>query len=195
MERYIPDRIKRRVGFKKEFDTVLKTHFKLKKYAKGDTLFIQNELCNKVFFIKRGIVKKFYINVDGNEITADFAMEGEFMFAANSMAKPMWSVYTATVLEESAIYSISHSRLDSLVHSSDQFAQSAFYVLFGFLHKNPSNLKDYHCLRAKERYEKLLHNCPDIFERAKVIDIASYLGLAPETVSRLRSKSNPKSVK
>lgn len=82
MERYIPDRIKRRVGFKKEFDTVLKTHFKLKKYAKGDTLFIQNELCNKVFFIKRGIVKKFYINVDGNEITADFAMEG------NSCSQP-----------------------------------------------------------------------------------------------------------
>ena len=161
--------------------------FILEKYSKGDLLFKQGDICQHLFYIKKGLVRIYYYPDNGKEITLWFASEESLVTAIDSfyLNKPTRDYCTA--LEDLDVYSISHSQLDTLLNNKEG-AQIAFYLLYEATKKMADLIESIRFRSAEERYKSLIGSNPAILQRVSLGQIASYLGITQETLSRIRGK-------
>jgi CRP-like cAMP-binding protein len=138
-----------------------------------------------LFYINSGITRHFF-HSNQKEFTSWFSKESDFM--ANSgffTQKPVHEIIVA--LEDIHAYAISYSDFDKFCkksHSLERFVRKSLAEQLYLLDQHiSSNI----LLSAKERYDKFVIQFPDIVLRVPLIYIASFLGITPETLSRVRA--------
>ena len=162
-----------------------RSYFKSKKLKRLEILHFTNVICNNIYFIESGIIR-YYQMSDGKEVTGGFFFEGEwyadlFSFFSNSNTKQ-----TAEALEDSTLLFISKQDLDRLyneIPKTERFGRIiAEQTLIGLRNK----MDDHTLLNAKERYLNLIKRSSKIIKKIPQHYIASYLGIKPESLSRIR---------
>ena len=162
-----------------------RSYFKSKKLKRLEVLHFTNVACNNIYFIESGIIRYYQIN-DRKEITGGFFFEGEwyadlFSFFSNSDTKQ-----TAQALEDSTLLFISKQDLDKLykeIPKTERFGRIiAEQTLIGLRNK----MDDHTLLNATERYLNLIKRNPIIIKKIPQHYIASYLGIKPQSLSRIR---------
>jgi CRP-like cAMP-binding protein len=185
MERseYFKDNVKYSDSFKEELENL----FSLKKFSKGDHLFREGEVCKSLYYIKKGLVRIYYNSNQGKEITIWFSSEDTLVTAIDSFYfhKPTRDYCEA--LEDLVVYTITHSQLETLL-KSEKGAQIVFYIMYEVTRKMAELNESTRFLSAEERYTSLVSNYPAILQRVSLGQIASYLGITQETLSRIRGK-------
>ncbi|MFV0483081.1 MAG: Crp/Fnr family transcriptional regulator [Bacteroidales bacterium] len=185
-----PEYINQIVSLNPNNQKKLLAFFQREEYKKGEFLFLQGEICRKVFIIEKGLARIFYYSEDGKDVTAWFSDEQTPATSTDSFFHKKESHNNCEILEDSIVYSISFDNLESLLNQNHDFAKIAFHFLSKVtvaIIDFSANLK-FHT--AKERYNHLMQNQPQIFQRVPQVQIASYLGITPETLSRLRARNN-----
>ena len=158
-----------------------------KKYPKHAILHESGTICNHFHIIISGIARVFYYNED-KDITCHFAAEQESITAIDSFIQRKKSKYNIEALEDLEVMMVSHNDLENLFtrhpkyeHFGRLFLQQAYIDLV-------ERIDDLQLHTAHERYETLLEKKPYLFQRVASKHIASFLGMTPETFSRVRAK-------
>jgi CRP-like cAMP-binding protein len=153
---------------------------------KGTLLLKEGEKSNLGYFVLKGCIRKYYI-IDGEEKTTNFytELQGEVPECATNN-KP--STYYLSCIEDSII-SASTPDLDEVVFAKfPRFETLCRIVSEELLVKVQSSLDDFKNSSPSKRYENLLATRPDLIQRVPQHQLASYLGITPQSLSRLKAR-------
>lgn len=167
----------------KLFDATNEIHVK-----KGDTLLEQGQICQHIFIVQEGLLRMFYYDNKGNDITHWFTNEQNLMTSPKSFFDGEPSAYNIEALEDCTIRCLTLKALNDHCkahHQIEHFGRMLTLRMFMELNKK---LMDLQFKSAKERYVTLLETHPDIFIRVKLRHVASYLGITQVSLSRIRAE-------
>ncbi len=167
---------------------IILSYFKKEIHLKGHQLLRTGQICNKLYFMEKGLVRSFYVNEKGKEITIWFFNDEGFLTGVDSFFMQKQSINAIELLEDSVLYSITYSELNMLFekfHSMEKFGRLLSLQLLSDVVEKLNEIQ-FHS--AKERYDLMLKKHPKITSRAPLGHIASYLGITQETLSRIRSQ-------
>lgn len=166
---------------------IVKSLFKEKKYKKGDFFLEEGRICKYVGFVAKGLMR-YYINHDGEEKTYEFSQENEFVCNYESFLPQKPSSKIIQALEDSDVLIISHADLQSLyanVREGERFGRIAIEVVFLQLLQD---LSSFYTETPELRYERFLKNHADLQQRISQYHVASYVGVKPQSLSRIRKR-------
>lgn len=170
-----------------EGEKLIQTFFIREELPKGHILFRQGETCNTVYFIEHGFARIYYFSESGREITAEFFSEKSSVTAKDSFFLHKPTIYYCELMEDSVIYFISYSELESLIDNNHEFSKFVIQIILKFAKDMTEYIANLKFQTAEERYNALITNNPTILQRVSLGHIASYLGITQETLSRIRA--------
>lgn len=169
-----------------EFDFIL-GHFDSVKLRKHQFLVQEGEVVKKEYWIVKGCVKSYLLDEDGKQHILRFAMEHWWITDYESFVKQTPSKIFIDCLEDCELLYITHENREKLtleMHKMERFwAKKSKLGRIALQNRILSLLKN----SAKQRYELLLQQYPQLLQRVPKKLIASYLGVSRETLSRLDS--------
>jgi len=158
-------------------------------YIKNQSLHSEGTTCNHLYFIESGIARSYY-HKDGKDITAHFATENGTITAIDSFIQRKKSRYNIELLEDSKVISISHQDLQQLLERKPHYEKYIRIFLEQIYIDLAERIEDLLFHTAKERYNKLIKNNPNLLQRVSLNHIASFIGITQETLSRIRAKTS-----
>ncbi len=178
----------KRVAFsQQELDDIL-TYFKKEKILKNQILLQEGNTCHKLYFLEKGVGRSYYLNSNGKYITQWFFGEGNFMTSLESFFQETPSCSYMEMLEDSIVYSISKKDIDYLFEKYHTMEKFGRIIAIEMTTKISNKLNGIQFQTASDRYKYMLKEFPNISTRVPLGDIASYLGITQETLSRIRKK-------
>lgn len=158
-----------------------------KKIAAKTTLLKEGEVSGSIYFIKKGCLREWF-NKDGKDITFQFFFEGQPVASIDSFMNQKPSLFAIESIEPTTVLSISRADFEEILATYPElkngFQNFIFqrFRVYGQLFL--SRIKD----TPKERYEDLLRNHPEIIKRVPQHYIASFIGITPISLSRIRNR-------
>ena len=165
---------------------LIKTFFKPKKLKKKQFVVVEGHVCNYLTFVSKGLLKSYHVDDKGNEHINQFSPEGWWTSDMSSFFSGGISFYSIDAMEDSEVLLITKEHFENLtiqVPVMDRY----FRLLFqNSLITKERRLISSHTHTAEEKYRHFVENNPDLIKRVPQNLLASYLGLSPETLSRLK---------
>jgi len=158
-----------------------------KVFKKNEIIFTAGKISNEIYFLTKGCVRLFY-NVDGNDKTAFFYTEGQFICAGESYTFNVPAVESYQAVEESEIFIFKKSKIDILLEEIPKFEIIARIATENELITCQKMIASFVTKSAEERYLELLNTQGDLIHRVPQQYIASFLGVSPETLSRIKAR-------
>ena len=155
---------------------------------KGDHIFRQGDDDRHVYIVKSGLLKAYYLSLDGKENVKSLLLSGAFigsMTACNSKQKCSFSL---VCLEDAELVMLSFDDLRSVSRDNMQAAQFVIDGLLELAMKKERREYEFLCLSAEDRYRLIRDREPDLLSRVTQNDIARYLGITPVALSRIKSR-------
>lgn len=163
-------------------------HYERIELKKNDYVIKINERENYLYFIEKGILRYWLLDKKGRDITFWFSREGEFANSYSSLKYNEPSVFNIQALCNTTIWRLKSSDLNYLYQKSLNINKIARIVLEdAFTRKINREI----CLLKQspaERYKDLLYREKDLMSQIPLKYIASYLGITPQTLSRIRKQ-------
>ncbi|HEY1039953.1 MAG TPA: Crp/Fnr family transcriptional regulator [Bacteroidia bacterium] len=156
-------------------------------FKKGELIHDARNICIESFFIREGILRTYFIK-DGKEITEYFSTAGEWTNSPKSFMQRKLDIYSIDAIEDTKVFRLNVEDLVYLFHNfpeMDRYARLSMGTLVGHLLERITSLR---FTSAKEKYDHFRETYHDIYHRVPLNMIASYLGISPETLSRLRAE-------
>jgi CRP-like cAMP-binding protein len=156
---------------------------------KGALLVQEGRSCRHLYFLQEGALRGYYL-LDGREVTHWFGFGPEFVTSFHSFTTGQAAVENIQLLEGSVLWSISKETLGGLL---DRFHELERLVRLAYEHyyiRLEERFVNGQFRTAAERYAQLLSQEPHVLERVPLQYIASWLGISPETLSRVRASLN-----
>jgi CRP-like cAMP-binding protein len=156
-------------------------------FSKGQKIVNINERCDTIFFVKKGLMRGYYLD-DGKEVTNWFAQESEFATCFYSFITNAFSFEIIETLEDCELVQISYSSLQNLYVKFPETERIGRIITENYYIKLEERILNLQFKTAKERYQKLVLSKPLLLQRVSLGQIASYLGITQETLSRIRAE-------
>jgi len=147
----------------------------------------EGEIATQFYFIKKGCLR-IWFNKDGKDITFQFFFERQGVSSIDSLLNSQPSIFTIESIEPSVLITLSKDNFEQIQRFYPELKYGFQEILFQRF-RNYANLflsmiKD----TPQERYEDLINNHPEIIKRVPQHYIASYLGITPISLSRIRNR-------
>lgn len=164
----------------------LKSFFIQKKIRRRQYLLQQDDVARYTTFVSQGLLRLFAVDNKGSEHSLQFAPEGWWITDMNSFLTGAPSSYCIDALEDSELLMITKDGyehlLDKLPKMERFFRIISQHSIVALQKRLFGSFKE----TAEERYLNLIDKYPDIVQRVPQHMIASYIGVTPETISRIR---------
>jgi CRP-like cAMP-binding protein len=156
-------------------------------FERGDLLEEEGRVCNHLYFIIEGSARSYYTR-DNKEITVSFSLEKEFVTAMHSFISRKPSYENIEAMEKTQVARINYSSLMKLFEKYQDLERSYRLILEQYFITLEEQLIFAKFKSARDRYLDLMEYRPKIIHKASVGQIASYLDMTIETLSRIRAK-------
>ena len=174
-------------SFRAEELELILSFFSEKIIEKNDYFLKEGQYCKAVAFVESGSFY-YYLIKNGEEKVCDFAFAADWMTQYKSLLNQTPSEFSIKALEKSSIYMLTVENMQKLlmeVPAANQMRSNLAERYFTTATDRASNLAN---LKAEERYQLLLKEKPFIHQKVPQYHIASYLGIKPQSLSRIRAK-------
>jgi len=171
----------------KEAADELFKNIKTKTVQKGDYLLRTGEVCKHLFFINEGLAKLFFIK-DDKEFINVFGMENRLFTAFESYLTQTPSNFMLIALEQTTVTLISYSEMEKLCkkyHCMETFFRKLVSIAATKMTRRISEMLEEN---ATKRYNQFVKENKVILQRISLGDLASYLGITQQSLSRIRAK-------
>lgn len=159
----------------------------LKHYPKGSFLAKEGQVENHIYFLNSGATRHYFLR-DGKEFTVDFQFAGDFVTAYYSLITREPGTVNIVVLEEAEAWSMPFSVLQHFYDRSKYGERIGRLIAEGEYVKRLRKEMNLLSLTAEERYAALMAKDPTLVARISVKHLSSYLGIQPESLSRIRKQ-------
>ena len=160
----------------------------VKTLTKNEFFLEEGRICDYIGLVIKGVLIYFKSMDNGNEITTDFAFEGYWVTVNQSRLNNSPSLINIKAIEDSELFVIRQQDLSELYIKIPKVERLGRILMEQAYLKIVRQSVDLQVLTATERYENLLHEFPEIFQRVQLYHIANYLGIAPKSLSRIRKE-------
>jgi len=153
---------------------------------KGTTLLKEGQKSNNGYFVLKGCIRAYYI-IDGEEKTTAFYTEMEGLTPYCVITKAPSEYYISCI--EDTILTVSNSDMEAEVNSRFPKFETLCRILSAeLLAKQQIDFDEYKTSSPEQRYLNLIQKRPDLIQRVPQHQLASYLGIKPQSLSRLRAR-------
>ena len=156
------------------------------RYSKGDIILKEGDTCKYIYFISKGLVRQFYF-LNGREVTEYLTYENNIVMCIESLFKQQPTRLQIEALETTILYGLPRVELEQASVKNVNIE-----ILYRKILEESLIISQIHAdlvrfETAQERYRRLRQLQPELFLRAPLVYIASYLQMTPETLSRVRA--------
>jgi len=180
--------IRKEVPLAEEEAGYILSFFKEQKHKRNLLLLRSGEVAHEVFFVLKGALRQFYIDEAGNERTCNFAFENDFITDLESFSQQTKSPSSIKTLTETVCLSIRCTDLVTLLKESPAMAEFFRVLVERIAARSIKRTKSLLSFSPEKQFMELLEEQPEIFQRVPQRYIAQYLGIAPESLSRIKKR-------
>jgi CRP-like cAMP-binding protein len=157
-----------------------------KKLRKRQYLLQAGDVCKCAAFVSRGCLRFYSLDDLGREHIQNFAIEGRWMTDSVSYQAQEPAANNIDALEDSELLLIDRKAQEKLVAAVPRWGEYLRLQLENMIKDALVRISDFVSLSSEERYRHFLRNYPDLAQRIPLHQIASYLGITPQSLSRIR---------
>lgn len=184
--------IEKRVQLSDDEFTICTSFFVSKKLHKKQFLLHEGEVCKHIGFVNSGCLRQYTIDGKGAEHIIQFAIEDWWVSDLNSFLSGKPATENIDALEDSEILLLEKSARDELLNDCPKM-EKFFRILIEANHvATHQRIADSLSTTAEERYLNFIKTYPKIFGQVPQNQIASYLGITPQSLSRIRKELTQK---
>lgn len=169
-------------GSIEEFASILER----KEFEKDEIILEPGKISRHMYIVEKGIIRQFYYK-DGRNITEHFSCEGEVATCLESLFLKEPASLGVEAIEPSVIYLLDYKKLKKLSNDYPDINELLQAILEYKLVVSQRKADSWRFESSRERYDRFCREYPDAAKRASIAHIASYLLMAPETLSRVRA--------
>lgn len=178
----------------KDFSEIISI-LQTKTIKKGAFLLQSGEICKYSFFVEKGLLRSYTIDKNGKEHIIQFAPESWIISDRSSTFFNESSELYIDAIEDSEVILLNDNFFEDLSCNSAEFAKSNTQALHNHIRNLQNRVNMLLGATAEDRYLQFVKMYPDILLRVPQWMIASYLGITPESLSRVRKELTKKNVK
>jgi len=172
-------------GYEKDIDGLV-PYLEYKKYKAGDLLVSEGESLDYVGFVLKGVLRKYFQNHSRDGQTLYFSFEGSIVAEMQTLLHNRPAIYSIQAVEDVELIVLRSQHIDSLCDKFPFLQQLSLRQLEKAYTHELEKLVISAASTAENRYRQMLVQEPDIIMRVPGHYIASYLGIRPESLSRIR---------
>lgn len=170
-----------------EFES-LKSFFIPKKLRKRQYLLNAGDVCQYICFVEKGLLRSFSTDNNANEHVVQFALEGWWISDMGSFLSGDEAVYNIEALEDAELLLLSRQAMDDMLNQMPKMERYFRLLMQNNIVVLQRRIVGTLSLSAEEKYKRMMKLYPDILQRSPQQYVASFLGITPETLSRVRKQ-------
>jgi len=159
-----------------------------KKLRKRQYLLQEGDICRNNYFITKGLLRSYSVDNNGDEHIIRFAMENWWISDRESMLTQQPSRFNIDAIEDSEVLLFDNGSTEMLMEKVPAFGKMIRDMLNKSLIASHNRILETISTTAEEKYANFMQRYPEFALRVPQAMIASYLGITPETLSRLRKR-------
>ncbi len=175
-------------NFIKEDEILVEKFFQTEHFKKNEIILNAGEICQKLYFIKKGLIRTFHVSQNGTEFTRLIAQENDFCTILLSFTEKVQSPANIQALENTEVFAINKSDFQEFVNQSETAKRIYTKILEDFQNFQISRLEFLTTLSPQEKVAQFLRENSHLEKRISDKIIATYLQITPETYSRCKKK-------
>jgi len=156
------------------------------KFAKGEKILGEGDVCTNIYWIVKGLVRQYYYKNE-KELTEYMAAEDTIMMSIESLFKETPSMQIMQAIEPTIVFAMPKKDLEAVAMKSVNIQILYRKILEESLIISQQRADMLRFESAQDRYQKFVKRSPQLVLRAPLVYIASYLQMTPETLSRVRT--------
>lgn len=159
---------------------------KPKRLWKRQVFLHEGQVCQHLLWISRGVLRLYFVDRVGKEHTIEFGLEKSFLTDRQSLSQNSPSIYHIDALSEAEVLMLSRDSLIELTNKIPGFGELMRIITLQALENYQSRILATLTLSADEKYRTLFKQNPGLLQQVPQHMVASYLGITPATLSRIR---------
>ena len=161
---------------------------KIKRLRPGETYISVGATQQKVAIITHGILRTFYLEPNGSEITVMLRCENQIVASIDSILLHKPSRFAYQAIEHTILLELDYHRARMVIEASEHLQSLRHNVLIGILLQSLDRLEDFMLLNPEERYIRLVEQRPYIANRVQDKFLSTMLGITPVSLSRIKKR-------
>jgi len=184
----ILENINKYITLSTEEEQLFLSKTEIRHYKTKTIILNAGEICKHSYFVNSGLLRSFTINDNIVEHILSFACEGWWIGDMYSLISQKPGTLFIEVLEDAEVVLLSKENQEQLYHEIPKLERFFRILTENSLVANPERLMDNLSLSAEERFDKFCKKYPTLIQKVSQKQIASYIGVTPEFLSKMKAR-------
>jgi len=180
--------LRKYTSFSEEEQQVIASEIQVDEYKEGSILLRQGDIPTKCYFILKGCIRQYAVDASGREVTSNFYTEEQAVVIYNEHSESKSSNYMLTCLEDCVLVVGNLATINDTYNKYPQLESMTNRMTVEIFGSVQEDFANFIASSPEERFKSLLHKRPGLIDRVPQHQLASYLGVTPESLSRIKKR-------